>query len=72
VQDSSNQFNVRNLVADLICFLLLTPLLVVSTYLCALGANQYFVRERWEAVGLVVLALFLLAVYFTWCHVTMK
>jgi len=70
--DRNNQFNVRNLIADIICFMLLTPLLVVSTYLCVLGANQYFIKERWEAAGLIILSMFLLGVYFTWCHVTIR
>jgi len=68
-KDHGNQYNVRNLIADIICFFLLTPLLIISTYLCLL---QYFVRERWESIGLIILALFLLAVYFTWCHVTLR
>lgn len=72
LRDRSNQFNVRNLIADIVCFMLLTPLLIVSTYLCVLGANQYFMKERWEAVGLVILSLFLLGVYFTWVYVTLK
>ncbi|CAG7731407.1 unnamed protein product [Allacma fusca] len=72
LNDTANQFNVRNLIADIICFFLLTPLLVVSTYLCFLGAKQYFLRERWEAVGLLILSIFLLAVYITWCHVTTR
>ncbi|CAL8120123.1 unnamed protein product [Orchesella dallaii] len=70
--ESDNQFNVRNMIADLICFFLLTPLLLVSTYLCVVGAHQYYIRERWEAAGLLTLSFFLLLVYFTWCHVTFK
>jgi hypothetical protein len=72
LRDSENQYNVRNLIADIVCFFLLTPLLVISTYLCVLGAHQYFIRERWEAIGLIILAIFLLAVYLTWCHVTLR
>jgi len=71
-REPENLFNVRNLIADIICFFLLTPLLLVSTYLCGLGASQYFLKERWEAIGLVALSFVLLAVYFTWCHVTTR
>ena len=53
VTKSFKQDDQRNLVGDIICFVLLTPLAGISTYLCATG--RYL-----EAVFLSLLLMYLL------------
>ncbi|XP_076352646.1 E3 ubiquitin-protein ligase MARCHF3-like [Tachypleus tridentatus] len=64
----------RNLIGDLICFLLLTPLATVSGWLCIEGARYYnFNRtSTWESVGLIMLTVFLVIVYFIWITVSLR
>ena len=64
----------RNLIGDFLCFLLLTPLAVVSTWLCASGAIEYarVPDGHWEASGLLMLSIFLVIIYFLWCVVSVN
>ena len=64
----------NNLVGDLVCFLVLTPLTIVSAYLCVIGASHYITKRgiSWEASGLIVLAVILCAVYFIWLGATIR
>jgi E3 ubiquitin-protein ligase MARCH2 len=57
----------KNLFNDFVCFLILTPLAVISTWYCVLFAFKFHETEnRWEASGLVVLTTFLLFIYVLW------
>ena len=71
--DSSRDTN--NLIGDAVCFVVLTPLTTVSSYLCVVGANHYAHRGRgvgWEAAGLIVLAVLLASVYSVWLVATLR
>lgn len=70
----SGQRDRRNLVGDLICFGLLTPLAGVSAWLCITGASHYahFASAKWETIGLVTLTAFLILIYVIWCGVAIK
>jgi hypothetical protein len=68
----SNRDN-KNLLGDLICFFVLTPLALVSAWLCIVGALRYKQWEnKWEAIGLVLLTFFLMFIYLTWCIISLK
>ena len=68
----SNRDN-KNLLGDLICFFVLTPLAVVSAWLCIVGALRYKQWEnKWEAIGLVILTCFLMFIYLTWCIISLR
>jgi len=57
----------KNLLNDLVCFLILTPLAFVSTWYCVVFAFKFNESEnRWESSGLVVLTTFLLVIYVLW------
>jgi len=62
----------RNLVGDIICFCLLTPLAGISTYLCATGAKFYYDEKRSESVGLISLSVILVLIYLVWVVLTLK
>jgi len=70
--DSSQDAN--NFIGDLVCFLVLTPLTIISTYLCILGSSHYLQKlgYGWEASGLIVLSIILVTVYFIWLGATMR
>ncbi|CDW53473.1 E3 ubiquitin protein ligase MARCH2 [Trichuris trichiura] len=62
----------RNLVSDFICFLILTPLAISSTWLCVSGA-LYYARlgfQHVEVPGLICLAAFLIVTYCIWFTVS--
>ena len=70
----SEMADMRNLVGDICCFILLTPLTAVSAWLCISGAVHYYSLPLsgptgWEAIGLLSLSIFLLIVYCVWCLV---
>lgn len=58
--------------ADLTCVILLTPLCILSIYLCAIGAADYMRHGVWEGTGLAALSCFLLATYLVWCYITIR
>lgn len=63
----------RYLLGDLACFLILSPLVIASSYLCAQGAWHYFVlTDRWTGSGLVTLSLFLWCIFGFWLVVTLR
>jgi len=62
----------RNLVGDMICFLLLTPLATISTYLCASGATFYLQEKKSESIGLICLSVVLVSIYIIWVLLTVK
>jgi len=63
----------RNLMGDLVCFMLLTPLTTISAYLCASGASYYFHQiKKSEAVGLLALATMLVFIYLIWLLLTIR
>jgi hypothetical protein len=52
---------------DFVCFLILTPLAVISTWYCILFAMRFRDTEnKWEESGLIVLTTFLLFIYVLW------
>uniref|UniRef100_A0A8D8WH84 E3 ubiquitin-protein ligase MARCH3 n=1 Tax=Cacopsylla melanoneura TaxID=428564 RepID=A0A8D8WH84_9HEMI len=57
---------------DVLCLLLLTPLCLISLYLCGVGAFNYFKHGIFEGAGLAALCLFLFATYILWCLVTIR
>lgn len=57
---------------DILCLLLLTPLCLISVYLCGMGALTYFQHGIFEGAGLAALCLFLFATYVLWCMVTIR
>jgi len=63
----------RNLVGDGVCFVLLTPLAVISAYLCASGAAYYFQQDKKsEAIGLICLSSLLVLIYMAWLVLTIR
>jgi len=62
----------RNLVGDIVCFFLLTPLAAISTYLCATGAAFYLEEKKSEAIGLICLCVVLVLIYLVWVTLTIK
>jgi len=68
--------DLRNLLGDVCCFILLTPLTAVSAWLCISGAVHYSKSPfsgpgGWETIGLLSLSVFLVVVYIVWCLVRM-
>lgn len=57
----------KNLLNDLLCFLILTPLAFLSIWYC-IGFAFKFTESinRWESSGLVILTTFLVIIYFLW------
>ncbi|VDP15214.1 unnamed protein product [Soboliphyme baturini] len=64
----------RNLIADIVCWIVLTPLAVASTWLCVCGAVHYAQLgiNSIEVPGLISLAIFLLVTYSVWLTVSMS
>jgi len=64
----------RNLTGDLVCFVIFTPLVLVSTYLCGSAVSYYLslANGRLEAAGLVLLMSFLSFVYSIWLFLTLR
>lgn len=57
----------KNLINDLLCFLILTPLAFISTWYC-IGFAFKFTEDvnKWESSGLVILTTFLVIIYILW------
>ncbi|KAK2157093.1 hypothetical protein LSH36_199g05028 [Paralvinella palmiformis] len=66
----------QNLFGDCACFLVLTPLAIISTWLCITGAMYYHHEgsyfTNWESWGLITLTFLLILIYVTWCGVAIK
>lgn len=69
---SSSVNGPRGLAGDAICLLILTPLCLAATYLCALGASAYSRHGYWEGTGLAVLCSLLIATYCLWLAITLR
>ena len=74
ITSRSETSDLRNLIGDICCFVLLTPLTAISAWLCISGAVHYSYSPlagpaAWETVGLLSLSIFLIVVYLIWCLV---
>lgn len=69
---SSESDSRPTLIGDFCCFLLLTPMAILSAYLCAMGAIYYLQIEKNEAIGLITLATFLIFIYILWMILTIR
>lgn len=74
IRNPGNAMLRRNVIGDTVCFLVLTPLTLASSWLCVLGAVSYVNQERdtVEIPGLFCLAIFLVVTYFIWLMVTVR
>lgn len=71
--NSMNSIDRRYLMIDITCFLLLTPLGFVSSYLCIKGASAYYNNNKfWTGFGLILLTGFLCMMYVLWMIVTFR
>jgi len=63
----------KNLLNDLLCFLILTPLAFISTWYC-LGFAFKFTNtaNNWESSGLVILTSFLEIIYTLWLSFSIR
>ncbi|KAI0208514.1 E3 ubiquitin-protein ligase MARCH3 [Lamellibrachia satsuma] len=70
----ARQSDRRNLIGDCICFFVLMPLASVSCWLCINGSIHFaqHLKTRWESVGLLVLSIFLLFTFSSWCVVAIR
>ena len=58
---------------DLCCFIMLTPLACLSSWLCTQGALQYYKNgEHWTGFGLIMLSVFLVLMYLFWVCITCR
>ncbi|XP_050402247.2 uncharacterized protein LOC126818741 [Patella vulgata] len=63
----------RNMICDIVCFFILTPLTGISAFLCMMGVRHYAQWDgRWEVPGLAILTSCLLMIYAVWCFVAMR
>ena len=64
----SNPRDIRNLGVDVICGVILSPLVMISAWLCLNGSTHYMHHEErsLEGMGLILLAAVLLAIFMTW------
>lgn len=70
---SSDRAVQRALVGDLFCFVLLTPIAVVSGYLCIQGATRRAIMDHvWETASMITLASLLLIAYAAWTFLTVR
>lgn len=61
------------MLADSSCFMLLTPLGFISSWLCVTGATQYYGNnDFWTGFGLIMLAGFLSMIYIFWIAITLR
>jgi hypothetical protein len=57
----------KNLINDLLCFMILTPLAFISTWYCVGFAFKFTENiNKWESSGLVILTTFLIIIYMLW------
>lgn len=73
LQSSSAGQEKHTLFGDLVCFLLITPLATVSSWLCLRGAiDHYYFSSRLESVGLILLTVALFTIYIIWNLVSLR
>ncbi|KAJ7388790.1 E3 ubiquitin-protein ligase march2 [Desmophyllum pertusum] len=71
--NGQNRHERRYLVGDFACFLILSPFVIVSSYLCTQGAWHYMiVTDTWTGTGLITLSLFLWCIFGFWIIVTIR
>ncbi|GIY75514.1 e3 ubiquitin-protein ligase MARCHF3 [Caerostris extrusa] len=71
--DENNGNHRRSLMGDITCFMLLTPLAIVSSFLCVEGAKRQVIwGNSLEAGCLMALATFLITIYFVWNVLTVR
>jgi len=64
-RNTESSQDTNNLIGDLVWFIVLSPLTIVSCYLCVVGASHYMVKRgvSWKVSGLIVLSVILATVY---------
>ena len=63
----------RYFLADSLCFVVLTPLGFISSWLCIQGAQEYYeTSDKWTGFGLIMLSTFLLLMYLFWASITIR
>lgn len=62
----------RYFIVDSICFSILTPLGLISSWLCVQGAQEYYETDKWTGFGLIMLSTFLLLMYLFWASITFR
>ncbi|KAF3420547.1 hypothetical protein E2986_11463 [Frieseomelitta varia] len=67
-----NKYGPQGIIGDIICLVMLTPLCIVATYLCAIGASTYTKLGFWEGIGLTVLCCMLMTTYCLWFLITVR
>jgi len=83
-RDADSRADVHNFLFDVLCFLILTPLAVCSSYLCVTGAEAYRLRSSklqegitgneatWTTIGLYALTSTLVIAYYLWVIVAIR
>ncbi|XP_046838563.1 E3 ubiquitin-protein ligase MARCHF2-like isoform X1 [Vespa crabro] len=69
---SKSAYGPQGITGDVICLIVLTPLCVVATYLCGIGANAYTRLGFWEGIGLAILCCMLVITFFLWLIITIR
>ena len=59
------------LLSDFLAFLFMTPLSLISVYLCTIGASEYYNASFSASIGLFVFGIFVLLVYVIWLLTTL-
>ncbi|KAM9820190.1 E3 ubiquitin-protein ligase MARCHF3-like [Neosynchiropus ocellatus] len=73
LQSSSAGQEKHTLFGDLLCFLVITPLATVTSWLCLRGAIDHYYFSSWlESVGLILLTIALFAIYIFWNLVSLR
>ena len=63
----------RYFLIDTLCFMLLTPLGCISSWLCIQGAKEYYeTTDKWTGFGLIMLSTFLALMYIFWALITFR
>ena len=61
----------RNLIGDVVCYLMLTPLSAISAWLCiGFALRKDKPAHTWEMIGFLTLSVILLVIYMIWCLVS--
>ncbi|GCC30695.1 E3 ubiquitin-protein ligase MARCHF3 [Chiloscyllium punctatum] len=67
LKDPALQQKRRMLCGDIICFLFITPLAILSGWLCVQGTvDHFYFSSSVEAVGLLILSAVLITIYLLW------
>ncbi|XP_061937082.1 E3 ubiquitin-protein ligase MARCHF3-like [Apis cerana] len=67
-----NIYGPQGITGDIVCLIVLTPLCIAATYLCAVGASAYSRLGFWEGTGLAILCCMLVTTYCLWLIVTLS